>query len=184
MTRHTWWDTAFTLFGRAIIGGLLGGTLMICYAMINAVASHDDIWLPLRAIGATFLGDEGVDDPGQKVQSVVLGVLIHATNATIFALMLAGLLAAVLGALPLSNRLLAGLSVAGGIVYALTIMVVMQNVVVPIADPSFAEYAGSQAQLTFEHVIYGLAVGAVLATTWYARRAGITPAGTRRLQEA
>jgi hypothetical protein len=184
MTRQTWWDTAFALFGRAIVGGLLGGTLMICYAMINAVAGHDDVWVPLRAIGATFLGDDGVDEPGLKVQGVVLGALIHATNATIFALILAGLLAGLLGALPLSSRLLAVLSLAGGIVYALTIMVVMQNVVVPIADPSFAEYDGSQAQLTLEHVIYGLAVGTVLATAWYARRQSIAPPGVRRLQEA
>jgi hypothetical protein len=166
-------DLGFDLFFRAFPAGLLGGTLMIAYAMISQRLAGHNVWVPLTSIAGTALGDRAVEDPHAQTAAIFIGAGIHATNAVIFAVIFALILAIICASIPrrwsVIEHLIAPSTLLLAVVYALSLMVVMQNVVVPLADPVFSEYMVGQTQFTVEHLLYGLSVGASLASLWVGR---------------
>ena len=87
--RRSLWDVGFGLFFRAFPAGLLGGALMIAYAMAAQHAARHDVWILLTSIAGTFLGDDAVESATDHTQAVILGAGIHATNAVLFAVFFA-----------------------------------------------------------------------------------------------
>jgi hypothetical protein len=164
-----------------LAGGILGATLMITYAMVVSFAYKDvGLFTPLYHIGTTFaepaammasmeaaMGGDGVlFDAGPAA----LGLLVH-----LFTGAAAG---AVFGVLLSMTSLSRMLTVLAGIGFGIVVMLVNAYVGLPIVAEVFgggdpiADMPSMAGWGTFfvEHLIFGAALGAVVAAWAHAPR--------------
>jgi len=158
------------------VGGVLGGLLMITYAMVVSFAYKDvGFFTPLYHIGTTFSAPDAMMASMEAAMGgsgfhfeagpAALGFIVHILTGAV-----AG---ALFGALVSLWSLGRGMTVAAGAIFGIVVM--LGNAYIglpivaevfgggePIADmPSMAGWG----TFTAEHLIFGVVLGAVLAAT-------------------
>jgi hypothetical protein len=164
-----------------LVGGILGATLMITYAMVVSFAYKDvGLFTPLYHIGTTFaepaammasmeaaMGGDGVlFDAGPAA----LGLVVHLVTGAV-----AGALFGVLLSMTSLNRML---TVLAGVVFGIVVMLANAYVGLPIVAEVFgggdpiADMPSMAGWGTFlvEHLIFGAVLGAVVAARAHAPR--------------
>lgn len=158
------------LLRTGIASGLLGGAAMAVFVLLAAAAAGMDPLLPMKAIGATFVGPEALR-AGAGI--VAWGVLLHAATSAAFGVLFVALF-------PLDLRPLgAGVLGAG---YAMFVLGVMAAGVAPAVNAHFRAAAQPMGgSWVVAHVIFGCALG--LSAARLARRraaaGGLDPGSTR-----
>ena len=128
-----------------IFSGLIGAVLMAGVSMLFAL-SQGDLWRPMKLVAATVLG-EGALAPGFHFGPVFLGLLIHLIMSLalgIFFVWLGGFLGY-------------GGAIGWGIIFSLSIWVIMQFGLLPVIDPWLA--AAPPIPVALAHLAFGLSLG-------------------------
>ncbi len=148
---------------RILIVGLVAGMVYGMMEMvIEAVIGHG-FWSPLRYIASVFtLGKD--TDPSFSLVPVVVGLMGHMMNSAIFALLFARMISRQI-------HVRAGL-VAGGMMYAAALFLLMWSVVLPVIDPAMKLVNGTG--FFASHLMFGLVLGAGIA--WLRRPSRLSPA--------
>ena len=113
-----------TIAGLA--AGMAGGVLMAVGAMVHAAIAGLDLLFPLRMIGATFVGPAALVG---GAAAVAYGLALH---------MLVSMGLGVAFAALVNHTTTAGPALIGGTAFALSSMLVMSAVVVPLVNPQMA----------------------------------------------
>lgn len=125
------------------VSGIVGGSLMLIFAMGAAVLNGMDILSPLRMVGATFVG-AGALEGGPGV--IVYGLLLHTMTAAAWGVLFAAIL---------PRAASPGATLVAGFGYALLVMLVMLYLVLPIANPVMREGVDGSTAFSIEHLIFG-----------------------------
>lgn len=131
--------------GPGTICGLIGAGLMALVAVLFAAAQGDP-WMPMKWVAATFLGQRALG-PGFQAEAVLLGTMVH----LLFAVAL-GLFFVWLG-----GFMNAGAAVGWGVVFSLSIWVIMQFGILPVINPILA--TAPPIPFAVAHVVFGLSLG-------------------------
>ena len=129
-----------------IISGLVGAVLMAAVAMSFAL-SQGDLWRPVKLVAATVLGEEALAGAGFQFGPVFLGLLIHLMMSLalgVFFVWLGGYLGY-------------GAATGWGIIFSLSIWVIMQFGLLPVIDPWLA--AMPPIPFAMAHLAFGLSLG-------------------------
>ena len=136
------------LFEVGAAAGGTGGLLMLAWWMTQAAATGYGALFPLNLVGATFRGPEALVG-GASVR--LYGLLLYAVTAVLFGTMFS---AAVTRKTRLASSLVAGIA------YGLLILLLMNYVVLPYANPIMRQRViGDPGGWFFSHVAFGLGVG-------------------------
>lgn len=173
-----------------IYGGLLGGVLMAMYAMVvSAVYKDVGFFTPLYHIGSAFAAPEAMMASMEEAAGgdpfffaagpAAVGLLVHMMTGAA-----AGALFGALAWLASPSR---PVTVAAGAVYGMVVLVANAFVGLPVVAGIFgggdpiADMPSMAGWGTFfvEHLVFGLALGAVVAG-WAARSPGQVHAASRR----
>ncbi len=143
----------------AVFVGMLGGILMMLFAMIaTATYLQMDFFTPLYAIAAPLIGPQPLLtsllqggfylDPGPAL----LGLVIH--------LLWAALWGVIFGLLARRLHLTGGVAIISGLLYGVLVMLVMIYIVVPIVGaPNLLQLVGSFSFTIANALFYGLPLG-------------------------
>ncbi len=126
--------------------GLIGAVSMAAVAIVFAM-SQGDPWRPMKLVAATALGGEATAGPGFQFGPVLLGLLIHLALSMalgIFFVWLGGYLGP-------------GAAAAWGIIFSLSIWVIMQFGLLPVVNPWLA--AAPPIPFALAHAVFGLSLG-------------------------
>ncbi len=119
---------------------------MAAVAMSFAL-SQGDLWRPVKLVAATVLGEEALAGAGFQFGPVFLGLLIHLMMSLalgVFFVWLGGYLGY-------------GAAVGWGIIFSLSIWVIMQFGLLPVIDPWLA--AMPPISFALAHLVFGLSLG-------------------------
>lgn len=129
-----------------IFCGLMGGAMMGAIAILFAL-SQGDIWKPMKLVAATLLGPEALAGPGFQFGPVLAGLLIHLIMSValgVFFVWLGGYLGY-------------GAATGWGIIFSLSIWVIMQFGILPVINPWLA--AAPPIPFAVAHLAFGLSLG-------------------------
>lgn len=144
---------------RAIAGAIFGVIASLAlgmYAMIVALITSGDFFMPFKGISATFLGEAAMQ-PGFAVAPILVGLIFHMFNG------------AWLGALfgLITPNLSLGLTVVAGLVFGFVEALGALWVVLPAVNPLMASMVSLDAHWIIEHLLFGLVLGLYpLARRW------------------
>lgn len=175
-----------------ILGGMAGAMVMTVYAMLSSVSNHHGFYTPLYHIASTFTSPKAMmDSMGAAMQGgheltlrggpALVGLVVH--------MMTGAMAGAMFGALAAALRQSRTVTVVGGAVFGLMVLVVNGFVGLPVmaslfdgGDPirDMPQVVG-WGTFTVEHVIYGVVLGAVVAAAGAAtvRSTAAHPVGAR-----
>ncbi|MCG3112183.1 MAG: hypothetical protein MCM46_10230 [Candidatus Manganitrophus sp. SB1] len=126
--------------------GLIGAASMAAVAMLFALFFQGDLWRPMKLAAATFLG-EGAIGPGFQFGPVFLGLALHLTLSValgVFFVWLGGYLSV-------------GGAIAWGVIFSLSIWVIMQFGLLPVMNPWLA--AAPPIPFALAHIAFGISLG-------------------------
>jgi hypothetical protein len=141
-----------------LVAGVLGGVAMAVFLMIAAALSGYDPLLPLRPLGATFVGPEALSGGHAYL---VYGIFVLLAVGALLGILFAALL-------PPGHRFASGAVI--GLGYAWFMMALLVSLVVPAVNPEFR----SSSRL--------LGGSWVIATALYGATFGIVPRLRARLR--
>lgn len=142
--------------------GLVGGVVMLLFAMIVTAARGLGFWLPARGIAASVLGVTALVMGGG---AVVLGVALHLAVAAAWGLLFSWLFAWLAGHEPQP-----AFALLVGIVYGLLVLAVMTWLVLPWLDPTwFVRVRAMSTMWIGAHLLYGASMVFVPMFTAVAR---------------
>lgn len=147
--RHDVIDTAAEIVLAGGVAGVLAGIGMAVFLMVYAGATGFGVFTPLKLLGATFFRHDALTHPGLAV--VFWGLVLHLAVSAAIGTLYAALVKPGMDPMP---------AVAGGIVFALGVWLVMTFLVLPLVDPPMRAAAPDMAMGWFgAHVVYGAVVG-------------------------
>jgi hypothetical protein len=158
-TTSTWGD----LVRWGVIAGLIGGIVMAMIMMIVTAALGMGFLTPVYLIAATFHRDWAMTQ-GLSIVPLLVGLMIHMVNASIFGAIFAVLLRSIF------QRSIGVVAAAGaGMFWGLLIFLVMTYAVLPRLDPAMAHAITNNSALLIwwivGHLMYGVVLGAVVGAT-------------------
>lgn len=128
--------------------GLIGGVLMLLFALIYSAAVGLGFWLPARAIAGSVYGVMALVMGGGVV---VLGIVLHLFVAMAWGLVFAWLFAWLAGREPQP-----AFALLVGVLYGLLVLAVMTWLVLPWLDPTLlARVHLMSAMWIVAHVLFG-----------------------------
>jgi hypothetical protein len=135
--------------GGGLVAGLIGGTVMGVLMMFLRALAQRDIWMWIKLAAIPLLGDRATR-PGLDPSAVLAGAVGHfaisATWGLVFGILFHGLAR--------------NLTVIAGAIWGITVWLVMFYLVLPIADATQVVRTTPVALALFEHLVFGLSVGA------------------------
>ena len=144
---------------RGVIGGLIGGIAMAMIMMVVTAVKGMGFLKPLYLIAATFHQPWAMQT-GFALGPVLVGAMLHMMLSVVF-----GLVFVVVLAMVTRSGAAAPLWVIAGMVWGVTVLVVNQNIVLPIVDPAMATATnGLLFWWVVAHLMFGLVLGASAAT--------------------
>jgi hypothetical protein len=125
--------------------GICAGVFMGMAAMIHSAFAGNGFWMPLKLIGATFLGGSSLSGPSGII---VLGMTIH--------LVVSGILGAFFGALMGAASRSIGICLLAGEVYGIAAWGIATYFVLPVVNPTMSGAIAEMPGWWFAmHLIYG-----------------------------
>ncbi|MBI2893644.1 MAG: hypothetical protein HYY06_08835 [Deltaproteobacteria bacterium] len=135
--------------GGGLVAGVAGGAVMGILMMFLRALAQRDIWTWLKLAAIPLLGDRATR-PGLDPGAVLVGAAVHfaisATWGLVFGILFHGL-----------TR---GVTVIAGAVWGITVWLVMFYLVLPVAGAGQVVRTMPVALALFEHLAFGLSVGA------------------------
>ncbi len=128
-----------------VLCGLLGAASMAAVATLFGL-SQDDPWRPMKLVAATLLGEVALG-PGFQSGSIFLGLLLHL------------ILSVALGVffVWLGGSLSVGGAIGWGVIFSLSIWVILQFGLLPVINPWLA--AAPPIPFASAHLAFGLSLG-------------------------
>lgn len=131
------------------VAGVLAGGGMAVFLMVYGGATGIGAFTPLKLLGATFFRHDALTRPGLGV--VFWGLVLHLAISAAIGILYAALVKPGMDPMP---------AVAGGIVFALLVWVVMTFAILPLVDPAMRAASSDMSMGWFgAHVVYGAVVG-------------------------
>lgn len=140
-------DRAHPLVG-GIVAGVIGGAVLAIVLLGAALTAQQDVWIPLKAAAAPFLG-ERVTQPGFDPGAVALGGLAHFAVSIVWGVLFA---VVVRGASKSAT-------VVAGAIWGIVVWFGMYYIVLPILGLSWMVEGAPLGMAILTHVIFGLSVG-------------------------
>ena len=145
--------------GRGVSGGLIGGTAMAMIMMVVTAVKGMGFLKPLYLIAATF-HQAWAMQTGFALGPFLVGAMLHMMLSAVF-----GLVFVVGLAMVTRSGAAVPLWVIAGMVWGMMVLVVNQNIVLPIVDPAMATAAsGLLFWWVVAHLMFGLLLGVVGAS--------------------
>lgn len=132
------------------MGGLAGGALMAAWLMVQAAVTGYGPLFFLNLVGATFRGaDALVGGAGVMLSGLLLHIVVSVVTGILFAV-------------TVTRKTPLAASVLGGMAYALVILVFMNYVVMPYANPIMRQREVNMPAAWFlSHLMFGVGLGLV-----------------------
>lgn len=130
-----------------IFSGLIGGVMMAAVAVFFALLQGNP-WRPMKLVAATILGEEALAGPGFQFGPVFAGLLIHLIMSVAWGVFFVWL----------GGYLNYGAAMAWGVIFSLSIWVIMQFGILPVINPWLA--AAPPIPFALAHIAFGLSLGA------------------------
>lgn len=148
-----------TALRQGVMGGLIGGIAMAMIMMVVTALDGMGFLKPLYLIAATF-------HPAWAMQTafsagpILIGAMLHMMMSAAF-----GLVFAVGLALLRRSGMTTALWVGTGMVWGVMVLLVNQNIVLPIVDPAMATAtSGLLVWWLLAHLMFGVVLGAIAAS--------------------
>lgn len=125
--------------------GLLGAVSMAAVAILFALVEGDP-WRPMRLVAATLLGEEALG-PGFQFGPVFLGSVLHLMMSVALGVFFAWL----------GGYLNVGGAISWGVIFSLSIWVIMQFGLLPVMNPWLA--AAPPIPFALAHTAFGVSLG-------------------------
>jgi hypothetical protein len=136
------------IFKAGVVAGLIGGVLMVVWAMFATLAQGLGPFAIPQLIGAAFRGPEALI---QGPLTIVWGAVLHLVVSASFGVLFATLV---------RRDTPGGIATLAGIAYGLGLFVLMSFVVVPVVDPVMSNRVSMMiGTVLVMHVLYGVGVG-------------------------
>lgn len=132
--------------------GFLAGAVMVLLSPILSLLAGISIWLPPRLIAATFLGSSAIEETGFAIGPVLMGLVIHMITSVVL-----GIIFGIVTHRVLHLTTDFGLPIYAGLAYGLIVFFVAQFIILPLVNPSLAEF--TVTPFMAQNVIYGLCLG-------------------------
>ncbi|MBI3803781.1 MAG: hypothetical protein HY282_08475 [Nitrospirae bacterium] len=135
---------------EATLPGMISGLIGACFTAAIAglfAETQGDFWRPMKGVAATFLGDAVSGRPGFQPGPVMFGLMVH----LIWSLVL-GIFFVWLG-----GYLSRGAALGWGLLFSLSVWVIMQFGILPVINPALA--ATPPLPFAAVHVAFGISLG-------------------------
>jgi uncharacterized membrane protein YagU involved in acid resistance len=129
-----------------ILAGLFAAFVMGGVWMLFAFR-EGDVWRPMKAIAAMFLGQRALQASGFQPVPVLLGFAIHLTMGILLAVFFSWL----------GGYLNMGAAMGWGLVFGLALWVIMQFGLLPAVNPWMTELP--PVPFALSHALFGLSLG-------------------------
>ncbi|MEW5916105.1 MAG: hypothetical protein AB1762_06855 [Gemmatimonadota bacterium] len=125
------------------IAGIVGGALLMSFAIGTSVMNGGDILSPFRLAGATFIGPAAMNG-GTAI--ILYGALVYLVTSIVWGILFAAIL---------PRDASPGSAFVAGLVYGLVVMLIMSYAVLPLVNPVMRSAVEGTTSFTMEHLIYG-----------------------------
>jgi hypothetical protein len=143
------------------IAGLVGGAVLVVFALIMNLATGQDIWPGMKMPGFPFIGYRATL-PGFDMGPVVVGLLSHFAVSIVWGVLFGVLV----------YGISKGATIVAGALWGIVVWLGMFYVVLPVVGLTLVARSVPVGFAVFEHVLFGLAVALAFLPFQRTRRTG------------